>query len=106
MIFIFGFGEPKTYYIGPVDEQTCEVCKQTAFQELIKVTEWFTLYFIRVYPQRHLYFTMCPHCKLQTKISKDEFDKKAPFAKLNKAVQDGEINKEEYDRMLKDLRDE
>lgn len=106
MIFIFGFGEPKTYYIGPAEEQACAICKETRFHELIKITEWVSLFFIKIIPTKHMYYLVCPHCKNATEINKEAFEKKSPIATLNKAVHNGDLNKEEYDRLLKELENE
>ena len=53
-----------------------------------------------------MYYLVCPHCKNATEINKEAFEKMSPIATLNKAVHNGDLNKEEYERLLKELGNE
>lgn len=103
MIFIFGFGEPKTTEIGLSDELKCGSCEKKAFHHLAKVTEWVSIFFIKIIPQKSTYYLVCPHCGKGNRISKEDFDKKRPVAELHKKVQQGEIDRDAYEKALKDL---
>ncbi len=51
-----------------------------AAHRLVKVTRWFTLFFIPVIPIRRSYYSVCAHCGLQVKWGKEEAEAAAAHA--------------------------
>ena len=51
---------------------TCPNCHNTINLKIIKVTDWFTLYFIPIFPLKVERFKTCPICSIAQKISKEE----------------------------------
>ena len=74
-MIIFGFGRRTTRRFGPYEGGACRSCGKSAYSELLKVTTWFTLFFIPVIPYRFEFLLACPVCGYAVKISKVDFEK-------------------------------
>jgi len=59
----------------------CQACKKSSEQLILKVTHWFTLYFIPVISYKKSLFVTCPSCMARTEL-KDEA-KKIMLQRLN-----------------------
>ncbi|MEA5018658.1 MAG: zinc ribbon domain-containing protein [Erysipelotrichaceae bacterium] len=55
-----------------VDEQECSNCHNTNQFDLVRLTSWFTLFFIPIIPYKREYFIACPICEFGHKIDKYE----------------------------------
>ena len=103
MFVIFGWGHTTTKGLGPVEELQCGNCHNTEFWNLQKTSEWFTLFFIPIFPYSTKYLKFCPICKAYVNITKEEFDAQAPKAALNLAVANGQLSREEYEQQMHNL---
>ncbi|MDR1208809.1 MAG: zinc ribbon domain-containing protein [Clostridiales bacterium] len=74
MFIIFGFGRLTFKRYGYRDLGPCPRCGQARPAELMKVTTWFTLFFIPVIPYRFEYVLACAGCGYAVKISKVDFE--------------------------------
>lgn len=74
MFIIWGTGKRTTRKYGVVLSALCGRCGNNVQREIIKVTTWFTLFFIPIIPYRTEYYLMCPICKGAREISKAEFN--------------------------------
>lgn len=73
-MIIFGWGYRRTKSIGPVKESHCGRCNNSVSLELVKLSTWFTLFFIPVFPYENRKLLVCPICGAYEEISKEEFD--------------------------------
>lgn len=74
MFIIWGFGYKTVKSFGTVAERPCENCKNRVNDEILKVTTWFTLFFIPILPYRKEFLLVCPICRNALKISKVDFE--------------------------------
>lgn len=74
MFIIWGFGHQTVRSFGSAAAQRCSRCNNTISRELVKVTTWFTLFFIPIIPYRKEYLLICPICRDAVKISKVDFE--------------------------------
>ena len=50
---------------------TCNHCSNATFFNVVRVAQWFTLFFIPLFPFSFKYFHICPVCGNGQKIKKD-----------------------------------
>lgn len=62
MFIIFGWGRRTIRVLGFTAARLCANCRNTSQWQVIKVTRWFTLFFIPVIPYESRYVAMCPVC--------------------------------------------
>ena len=62
MFVIFGFGRRTVRVLGFTAARLCGNCRNTSQWKVIKVTRWFTLFFIPIIPYSSKYVAMCPTC--------------------------------------------
>jgi len=62
MFIIFGWGRRTIRALGFTGARLCANCRNTSQWKVIKVTRWFTLFFIPVIPYESRYVAMCPVC--------------------------------------------
>lgn len=74
MLIFFSFGYRTVKSFGTFLTQKCNNCNNNINSELLKVTTWFTLFFIPIIPYRKEYLIVCPICKDALKISKVDFE--------------------------------
>ncbi|MDR1066966.1 MAG: zinc ribbon domain-containing protein [Clostridiales bacterium] len=74
MFFIFGFGHKTIKRFGQINEDSCHRCNNNVKRELVKVTTWFTLFFIPIIPYKTQYLLICPICSDSYALGKAEFD--------------------------------
>lgn len=60
------FGQPVTLF--------CPHCNNTSQWQLIKRTNWFTLFFIPLIPFSSKYSLTCPICQASKSLEKHEFE--------------------------------
>jgi hypothetical protein len=87
MFIIFGFGRRTVRLLGFTAARLCGNCHNTSPWKVMKITRWFTLFFIPVIPYSSKYVAMCPTCSRGV-----ELDAKAAqgLASGGGAVTDGE----------------
>ena len=100
MFFIFGWNKPEIKSYGPVYEHTCPNCHNTTYWQLNKVSYYFTLFFIPIFPHESKYWYYCPVCNKGLEIKKDiaaqyQIVAEANNSFLNKMITD----KERIDRI-------
>ena len=72
MFLIFGFGKQTFKEYGKTESRTCGHCHKTTALILVRVTSWFTLFFIPLIPYSNKYVLMCPLCNGFQEVSKEE----------------------------------
>lgn len=75
MFIIWGFGRRtiKKYGSATIGNGTCSRCHNAVQYEMIKITTWFTLFFIPLIPYNCKYCLVCPICNCALELGKDEF---------------------------------
>lgn len=51
----------------------CNHCNNNEYWDIVQVAEWFTLFFIPIFPIQRQYYLMCPICSYGVKISSQEY---------------------------------
>ena len=95
MFFIFGWNRPKTTSYGPVQQHICPNCNNTKYWQLSKISRYFTLFFIPVFPHKTDYFYFCPVCKRGARLDQATFDRYKSIAEVNTAFNQKRITSEE-----------
>ncbi len=62
MFIIFGFGRRTMRVLGFTAARLCGNCHNTSPWKVMKVTRWFTLFFIPIIPYSSKYLAVCPTC--------------------------------------------
>lgn len=96
MLIFFGWGHTKVKNIGPTFKHRCVNCNNEEYWNLSKISTWFTLFFIPVFPYEFKYFFFCPVCERGVFLKKEEFQKLEPFAALNTELVEGKITEEQF----------
>ncbi len=65
-MILFGY-KSKPKVLGEANKP-CKNCKRKTMHGLVKLTEWFTLYFIPIIPLTNELFVLCGRCGSKTKI--------------------------------------
>jgi hypothetical protein len=103
MFILFGFGKQTARIYGEVPAQYCGRCHNPVSRRLTKVTTWFTLFFIPVFPYRSRYLLICPICGGAQELSREEFEEMVNGAGLGErgpsrgGVQPGDREPQEGD---------
>ncbi len=100
MIFIFGWGHQKITAYGHAEEQECSHCHNKAKWELKKIQNYFTLFFIPIFPYQSNYFYHCPICNQGLKIDREHFEIYRNIAEVNADYHAGTISGDEKDKRL------
>lgn len=74
MFIIWGFGHKTTKSFGMMTSNTCHRCNNHVQRAMVKVTTWFTIFFIPIIPYRKQYLMVCPICNDVIESSKEEFE--------------------------------
>ncbi|TCK92893.1 zinc ribbon family protein [Natranaerovirga hydrolytica] len=80
-MFIFGFGHRTLKKYGKIISPCLTCSKGQSNIDFIRVTIWFTLFFVPIIPISKKYLLICSHCK-----DVEEVDKKTFFDYLNNTI--------------------
>lgn len=83
MFFIFGWNHSKVKNLGPVEQHSCTHCNNVEYWQLDKISRFFTLFFIPLFPLDTDYWYHCPICNLGTKLHSIEIENYKIIAKIN-----------------------
>lgn len=83
-MLIFGWGYKTYKKYGVIGKSKCNICKVVTNWQLVKVTTWFTLFFIPIIPIKIKRMILCTNCNTGHIIDKQTFDKLMTIAKSNK----------------------
>ncbi|MFZ5969322.1 MAG: zinc ribbon domain-containing protein [Bacillota bacterium] len=73
-MIIFGWGHRTVKNFGTASRKYCHHCHNEKPWELLKVTTWFTLFFIPIIPYKKQYLMICPICRSFMELEKQEFE--------------------------------
>ncbi len=74
MIVLFGFGKTTKRNFGSLPDKKCKFCSENNEYELLRITTWFTLFFIPIIPYRFKYYLVCSNCDRGFEITRDQFN--------------------------------
>ncbi len=95
MFFIFGWNHPKVTEYGPVQQEKCANCHNTEVWQLKKISKYFTLFFIPVFPTDSDNFYHCPICNYGVSLEGEDFENYKAIASVNTACLEKRISEEE-----------
>ncbi|MCL2165811.1 MAG: zinc-ribbon domain-containing protein [Clostridiales bacterium] len=72
MFFLFGFGKQTIKKMGKIKEHVCSHCHKPSQCILVKVVDWFTIFFIPIFPYLTRYALTCPLCDNARELSREE----------------------------------
>ena len=85
MFIIWGVGHRTTKIVGIMPESLCGRCNNRTARKIMKLTSWFTLFFIPVIPYKRQYLLVCPICGQAQQLTKAEFESLAGTGANNTA---------------------
>jgi len=100
MFFIFGWNRPSITDYGPVKQELCRNCRNTEMWHLRKVSRYFTLFFIPIFPHDSEILYLCPICNHGIQLSHGDFESYKEIAEVNKASVENQITEEERTQRL------
>ncbi|MBA2610333.1 MAG: zinc-ribbon domain-containing protein [Bacteroidetes bacterium] len=103
MFFIFGWNHTKITEYGAVQEEKCQNCHNTDIWQLKKISRYFTLFFIPVFPHDSENLYHCPICNYGLKLEHEEFEDYKAIAEVNTNCLDKKITEEERSNRLDEI---
>lgn len=100
MFFIFGWNHQEIKQLGPVEQHNCKNCNNVEYWRLDKVSRYFTLFFIPIFPHDSDYWYHCPICNFGTKLNSYEINNYKIIAKVNSNFLNNHISEEERNIQL------
>jgi hypothetical protein len=76
MFVIFGLGHRTKKEFKLPESKHCDHCNNTSQWKLGREANWFTLFFIPVFPVKIEYWTVCPICRKGHRLTYHQFEKK------------------------------
>ena len=103
MFFIFGWNHQKITSFGPVQQHLCQNCHNTEFWQLNKISRYFTLFFIPIFPHDSDNWYYCPVCNYGVKLDNENFIHYKLIAEINSAFLNKTISEEERIKQLDEV---
>lgn len=104
MFFIFGWGHRNVKNFGQTLVQKCPVCSHTSHYSLVRTRDWFTLFFIPIFPYETKYYLECPVCKNAFELeNENNIEKLKEIAELIEKFDNKEVTKKELNKQYKSL---
>lgn len=103
MFIIFGWNHQETISYGLVEEHLCQNCHNTEMWQLIKMSKYFTFFFIPIFSYSSYYWVHCPICNYGIAIAEENFKNYKLIAEVNTAFFENRITEEERVFKLEEL---
>ena len=105
---LFGRGNRKTKDFGSTIIQTCSICEKQNYFNLVRMMDWFDLFFIPIIPYNTEHHLVCPHCQSAIELEDEEqIEILKEMAGVLFKFNEEEINKKEaeneYEELVKKL---
>lgn len=88
-MIIFGWGRKTIKKYGPVGVYLCPNCHNNSAFMLVRVTTWFTLFFIPLIPYSPEHLLLCSICSKGSRLDKDQFAQYKVIAQQNASASGG-----------------
>ena len=102
-MIIFGWNHQIIKQIGVAFKHLCNHCHNEEYWILTRISTWFTLFFIPIFPYEIKYFLSCPICKFGLTLNREQIKEIKPLAEINQLLLDGKITQEEHQVRLNQL---
>lgn len=99
-MIIFGWGHQTIKNFGITFKNYCSSCNNEDYWQLLRITTWFTLFFIPIIPYKQKYFLMCPVCEKGIYLKGDKFDELRDLAEANTDLANNRITIQEYNERI------
>ena len=73
MLIVFGWGHQKTKILGSVLPRECENCHNCDAWVLVDVSNWFSLFFLPIFPYQVRHLLVCPVCGSGIELTRNDF---------------------------------
>jgi len=80
--------------------ETCQHCGNEQPWYLARVSTWFTLFFIPVFPYSVKRLYICPICQSHYEITPDQYEAMRPIAEANQRLQEGKITNQQHRQVM------
>ena len=100
MFFIFGWNHSKAENIGLVNRHQCSNCHNTEVWQLNKISRYFTIFFIPIFPHSADYWYHCPVCNYGINLNKADYENYKKIAEINNLFIEKEIDEIERNSRL------
>ncbi len=97
MFVIYGLNKEDINYYGGVEVNYCNNCKENSEWELNKISHYFTLFFIHLFPHSNYYWLHCPICKVGLKLYKKDAKDYVEISKIKLQYLKKEISCNQYE---------
>lgn len=101
-MIIFGWGHQTIKNIGPTVKNLCSHCNNEEYWILTRFMNWFTLFFVPVFPYSIKFFLSCPICQYGLNLEGGQVSTLKPLAEANRLLIEGEITESEYHERLEE----
>ena len=98
VFFIFGWNNFTKKDYGETSHLSCPNCKNKSFFHLYKYTNWFDLFFIKIFPLDIYYRLECSICSAGIDIEKELITESKNLANLTRKYKNKEIEKKIYEK--------
>jgi hypothetical protein len=88
-MIIFGWGRRTVKKYGPIGVYLCPNCHNNSVFLLVKVTRWFTLFFIPLIPYSPEYLLLCSICSKGSRLDRDQFAQYRAIVQQDAGAQGG-----------------
>ncbi len=102
-MILFGWGFQTIKQFGIVFKNLCEHCHNEEYWILARTINWFTLFFIPVFPYKIDYRLSCPVCQYGLSLNREQINDIKPLAIANQQLINGEITNEEHQFRLNQI---
>ena len=92
MFFILGWSFQNTTSFGGVKNHFCKKCDRRDLWQLSKVSTYFTLFFIPLFPHSTRYTYDCPICNQGITLDKKTFSNYKAISQINQDFDNGKID--------------
>ena len=103
MFFIFGWNKPIFKSFGAVQQHQCSNCHNSEFWQLKKISRYFTLFFIPVFPHDNDYWYYCPVCNHGINIDLKTYHFYKSIAEINTSFLEHKIDESERQKQLNSI---
>ena len=99
-MIIFGWGHRKEKDYGETYPIECSRCNNSTYWKLIRIQEWFELFFIPVFPYKSKHWLLCPICSTGLELDDEKLDHAKKLNQITLSFLDKGITEEEYNNKL------
>lgn len=99
-MLIFGWGHQIIKNFGIILKKHCSNCNNDDYWQLLRITEWFTLFFIPIIPYQRKYLLICPVCEKGIYLEWSRINELLKLAEMNTNLKNNVIIQDSDDQKL------